>query len=166
MSMSNRTLFAASLTALAVGMTSPGCSTTDDANELRFQQMEARFTPGLHTLMAELGARHAALWFAGEAGNWPLADYMAHELEELVEEIEELHPVYREVQVAAMLRETTVPAVEQVEEAVEAGDAAAFAAAFDRLTAACNQCHAASGRGFIVMQRPENPPYTNLRFAP
>jgi len=153
--------------AIALAMiTVAGCAPDSADRDERIREMEARFTPGLHSLMAELGTRHGALWFAGEAGNWPLAGYMVHELEELVEEIEQLHPVYHEVQVAAMLRETTMPAVEQLEEATEAGDGAAFAVAFDRLTAACNQCHAASGRGFIVMQRPATPPYTNLRFAP
>jgi hypothetical protein len=115
--------------------------------------------------MVDLGIRHASLWFAGEAENWPLADYMIHELEELVEAIEELHPVYREVQVAALIREMTHPAVEALEEAVEGEDRAAFAGAYDRLTAACNACHVASDRGVLVIQRPTAPPLTNLRYS-
>jgi hypothetical protein len=132
--------------------------------ELREELVE-RFTPGLHTLMVDLGIRHASLWFAGEAENWPLADYMIHELEELVEAIEELHPVYREVQVAALIREMTHPAVEALEEAVEGEDRTAFAGAYDRLTAACNACHVASDRGVLVIQRPTAPPLTNLRYS-
>lgn len=133
--------------------------------ELREQLVE-RFTPGLHTLMVDLGIRHASLWFAGNAENWPLADYMVHELEELVEEIEELHPIYRDVEVAALLGEMTHPAVEALEDAVEDEDRAAFADAYDRLTAACNACHVASDRAALVIQRPTAPPLTNLRFSP
>ncbi len=133
--------------------------------ELREELVE-RFTPGLHTLMVDLGIRHASLWFAGDAENWPLADYMVHELEELVEEIEELHPVYREVQVAALLGEMTHPAVEALEDAVEEEDRTAFAEGYDQLTAACNACHVASDRGALVIQRPTAPPLTNLRFSP
>jgi len=133
--------------------------------ELREELVE-RFTPGLHTLMVDLGIRHASLWFAGDAENWPLADYMVHELEELVEDIEELHPVYREVQVAALLGEMTHPAVEALEDAVEEEDRAAFVEAYDRLTAACNACHTASDRAALVIQRPTAPPLTNLRFSP
>jgi len=76
-----------------------GCEQPPDTatQDVRIQELRAeledRFTPGLHTLMVDLGMRHASLWFAGEAENWPLADYVVHELEELVEEIEELHPV-------------------------------------------------------------------------
>ncbi|MEX2531037.1 MAG: hypothetical protein WD960_09720 [Gemmatimonadota bacterium] len=132
--------------------------------ELR-EELSDRFTPGLHTLMVDLGMRHASLWFAGEAENWPLADYMSHELEELVGEIEELHPVYDEVQVAAMIREMTHPAMEALEDAVEDGDRAAFVEAHDRLTQACNACHTASNRAALVIQRPTAPPLTNLRYS-
>jgi hypothetical protein len=152
------TLFAAACLA--------ACAPAGGDADTRFQELEERFTPGLHALMADLGMRHASLWFAGEAGNWPLADYMVHEIEELIEEVEALHPVYREVQVAAMLREMTTPAVEALEAAVAAGDRAAFADAYDRFTTACNQCHMASGRGFLVVQRPTSPPFTNLRYEP
>jgi hypothetical protein len=148
---------------LLTGCGRPEGAAVDDA---RLREMEARFTPGLHALMVELGMRHASLWFAGDAGNWPLADYMLHELEELVEHIEELHPVYRDVRVAELLRQMTVPAVESLEGAVEAGDRARFAQAYDQLTTACNACHAASDRAAIVIQRPTAPPLTNLRYTP
>jgi hypothetical protein len=129
-------------------------------------RLAERFTPGLHSLMMEMEHRHAALWFAGEAGNWPLADYFLHEFEELVEDIEELHPEYRGIPVAEMLAEMTTPAVERMEEAVEAGDRGAYAAAYDQLTMACNACHVAADRAAIVVQRPTAPPLTNLRYTP
>lgn len=116
--------------------------------------------------MVNLGTRHASLWFAGEAENWPLADYRVHELEELVEEIEERHPVYREVQVAHLLGEMTTPATEALENAVEEEDRAAFQQAYDELTSACNACHIASDRAAIAIQRPTAPPFTNLRYRP
>jgi hypothetical protein len=129
-------------------------------------EMEDRFSPGLHSQMLEMQHRHAALWFAGDRGNWGLADYMIHELEELVEDMEQINPVYREVQVAELLREMTVPAIERMEDALEAQDRAAFAQAYDQLTTACNACHVASDRAAIFMQRPTAPPLTNLRYAP
>jgi hypothetical protein len=122
--------------------------------------------PGLHAMMHDLGIRHASLWFAGDAANWELADYMIHELEEVVERIEEVHPTYDDVPVATMLREMTHPRIEEIEAALDAEDPAAFATAFDALTQACNQCHAAAGRAAIVIQRPTAPPLTNLRYEP
>jgi hypothetical protein len=141
-------------------------SPAGDTGDARLQELETRLTPGLHSLMIDLGFRHALAWFAGDAENWPLADYMVHELEELTGDIEELHPVYREIQVAVLLREMTTPAVEALEASVEARDRAGFVAAFDQLTLACNHCHVASDRAAIVVQRPTAPPLTNLRFQP
>jgi len=37
---------------------------------------------------------------------------------------------------------------------------------FDRLTAGCNECHLAAHHGFLVIQRPTAPPFTNQNFAP
>jgi hypothetical protein len=130
------------------------------------RDMEARFTPGLHTLMVEVGMRHSTIWFAGEAENWPLTDYLVHELEEILEDIEELHPVYRDIQVAALLGEMTAPAMDSLEAAVETGDRAAFVRAYDGLTEACNHCHRAADRSALVIQRPTAPQITNLRYAP
>lgn len=124
------------------------------------------FTPGLHSLMIELQHRHATLWFAGEAQNWPLADYFLHELEELIEDIEDLHPEYHGVPVAALLAEMTRPAVDHLEEAVDRENREAFERAYDQLTVACNACHVASDRAVLVIQRPTAPPLANLRYIP
>lgn len=129
-------------------------------------ELNQRYTPGLHSLMVDLGLRHASLWFAGAERNWALADYMVHELEELIEDIGELHPVYRDVRVAELIVEMTSPTVQSLDDAIEAGDREAFARAYDDLTTACNGCHIASDRAWIVIQRPESPPLTNLRFRP
>jgi hypothetical protein len=158
-------IFAGVVLASALGFAACAPGESSEASA-RLDELEQRFTPGLHQLMADLGTRHASLWFAGEAANWPLADYMVHEIEELIEDIEALHPVYRDIQVAALLREMTTPAIEQLEDAVEAGDRAAFTEAYERFTAACNHCHTASERGFIVIQLPTSPPVTNLRYSP
>jgi hypothetical protein len=124
------------------------------------------YRPGLHAMMLELQLRHANLWFAGAAGNWALADFQINELEGLLEEIAELHPTYHEHRVRDLLEAMLGPAVDEVEAAVSAEDPTAFAASFDRLTASCNACHAATDRGMIVIQRPQTPPRDNLRFEP
>ena len=129
-------------------------------------RLNERFSPGLHSLMSEVQHRHAALWFAAEAENWPLVDYFLYELQELIGDIEEIHPVYDEVPVAEMLAEMTVPAIELMADATEAEDRDALVVAYDQLTAACNACHIASDRDAIVIQRPTSPPLTNLRYLP
>jgi len=144
----------------------PGSSESPAAMDALENRLVERFTPGLHSLMVTLSHRHATLWFSGEAENWALADYMIHELEELVEEIEELHPSYDGIPIAELLSEMTTPAIERLESAVDGQDREAFAQAFDQLTVACNACHVASARAFIAIERPETPPLSNLRFRP
>jgi hypothetical protein len=49
---------------------------------------------------------------------------------------------------------------------IDARDGTKFAAAFDKLTAACNACHQATKHEFIVIQRPTSSPYSNQSFTP
>jgi hypothetical protein len=141
-----------------------GCQQGDTAAVLRMDEMEQRYRPGLHTLMQQVQVRHAQLWFAGEAGNTELAEYQVHELEELIENIAELHPEYDDKPIARLLEELLAPALEDVELAVRG--AQDFTTAFDGMTQQCNACHAATDRRAIVIQRPRTPPLDNLRYAP
>src|SRR5277367_6690847 len=46
--------------------------------------------PGLGEIMTLQQLRHIKLWFAGRAGNWPLADYEMGELNEGFEDVNKL----------------------------------------------------------------------------
>src|SRR5436190_1041662 len=48
--------------------------------------------PGLGTVMIEYGHRMAAVWFAGEAGNWDFAHYQIIEMVEIQETGETTRP--------------------------------------------------------------------------
>ncbi|MEX2472998.1 MAG: hypothetical protein WEA34_12495 [Gemmatimonadota bacterium] len=163
-----RMLRPSALGILLLSSLTAGCADAggESALDARIADLEDRFTPGLHTLMGEVGQRHAMLWFAGDAENWPLADYQLHEIEELIENIESLHPVYDGVPVAELLTETTRPPLDAVEAAVDAGDVVGFRQAFDGLTQGCNSCHIASDRAALAIVRPTAPPVTNLDFSP
>ena len=54
----------------------------------------------------------------------------------------------------------------EIEAAIKVRDSKAFATAFDKLTGACNSCHEAANRGFIVIQRPTASAFPNQSFAP
>jgi hypothetical protein len=112
--------------------------------------------------------RHIKLWFAGQAGNWPLARYEIDELGEGFDDVIKYHPTHKESPVApkdAIPRMILEPLAE-VRAAAEKKDAAAFTQAYDRLTAACNNCHRATSFGFNVVGRPTANPYTNQVFQP
>ena len=124
------------------------------------------YTPGLVEFMMHVQSHHSKLWLAGNARNWDLADYQLDELKELLEDIAKRVPNYRDVPVGQMIESTTMPPIGDVESAIKARDFAKFTAAFDKLTAACNACHEAANRGFIVIQRPATSPFPNQSFAP
>jgi hypothetical protein len=122
--------------------------------------------PGLVAFMLQVQSHHTKLWLAGNARNWELADYQVDELKELLEDIAKAVPKYKDVPVGQMIETTTMAPIGEIEAAVKARDSAKFAAAFDKLTAACNACHEAANRGFIVIQRPATSAFPNQSFAP
>lgn len=114
---------------------------------------------GLGEIMTLQQLRHIKLWFAGHAGNWPLADYEIGELNEGFEDVDKLLGGGTvEKMVGAPLKE--------LQKAVDDKNSAAFAAAYDRLSAGCNSCHHALDHAFIAIQRPTSLPYSDQSFAP
>jgi cytochrome c556 len=116
------------------------------------------YQPGLGEIMALQQMRHIKLWFAGSAGNWPLADYEIGELNEGFDDVKNL--------LGGDIVEQHVGApIAALQKAIDSKNRAAFAAAFDKLSAGCNACHHALDHGFIVIQRPSVLPYSNQSFA-
>ena len=124
------------------------------------------FTPGLGEIMTLQQMRHLKLWYAGQAGNWPLADYELDELKEGYEDIVKYFPTKDDVPTGPMASAIIEKEVAELNKAIAAKDRKQFAAAFEKLTASCNACHQSSKKQFIVMQRPTANPYANQSFAP
>ncbi|HKM88444.1 MAG TPA: hypothetical protein VJX48_07550 [Xanthobacteraceae bacterium] len=138
------------LKASAQEASTPHAAAPDAANE--------PYEPALGEIMALQQMRHIKLWFAGRAGNWPLADYEIDELKEGFDDVNQ--------RLGGDTVEKAVGAqIAALEKAIEAKDRAAFASAFDKLTAGCNSCHHMLERAFIVIQRPTSLPYSNQSFA-
>jgi len=132
----------------------------------RTRAAQAAPTPGLGEIMSLQQMRHSKLWFAGSAGNWPLADYEIDELKEGFDDVHRLFPTHDGVPLTPLLSVIEKSAMPDLAKAIEAKDAAKFATGFDALTAACNGCHQSAKHGFIVIQRPASLPYSNQDFTP
>ena len=124
------------------------------------------YTPGLAEFMLATQARHTKLWLAGSAANWDLADYEIDELKEGLEDAVEFVPTYKDMPVGQMIEATILAPIAEVEKAVKAKDRAKFVSTYDKLTEACNSCHMAANRPFLVIQRPSASPFPNQSFAP
>jgi hypothetical protein len=125
---------------------------------------QSRYVPGLGEIMSLTQMRHIKLWFAGEAGNWPLAAYELDELQEGFDDAARLNPTHDGVPIAVLVRDLTTEPLQQLSTAISAEDPVAFAAAFDSLSAVCNECHRAARHAFNVVQRPTSNPYSDQVF--
>jgi hypothetical protein len=116
------------------------------------------YTPKIDDIMAAQQMRHIKLWFAGRAGDWPLADYEIDKLKDAFDEVNK--------QLGGDTVEKAIgPGISALEKAVEAKDRGAFTNAFDQLTAGCNNCHQTLDHAYIAIQRPVLLPYSDQSFA-
>ena len=123
-----------------------------------------QYVAGLGQIMAETQMRHAKLWFAGNAGNWGLAGYELGEIEEGFESVTKFHPVLNSIPIASLLDGITRKPLSRVRGAIESKDSQQFNDAFIELTDACNSCHTAANRKFIVITTPSASPVSNQRY--
>jgi hypothetical protein len=117
------------------------------------------YQPSLSDVMAKQQERHIKLWFAGHAGNWPLADYEIGELSDGFDDVSKLLG-------GGLVKQHVGAPLDALQKAVDSKDAAAFATAYDRLSAGCNACHHALDHAFIAIARPTVLPYSDQVFSP
>lgn len=126
----------------------------------------AAYAPGLGEIMSLQLMRHAKLWFAGKQKNWPLAAYELDELKEGFEDAARYHPSDDGVPIAQMIGALTPGPMGELSAAIEHENGEEFAKSFDRLSAACNTCHAGAKHGFIRIRRPRASSFSNQDFTP
>lgn len=125
------------------------------------KRLDDAYRPGLGEFMSDIQVHHAKLWFAGNAGNWPLADFEVGEIREALENVNKYCADRPEVASLPMIR----PAIDSVGSAIAAANIPAFKRSFGMLTATCNNCHQATKHGFNVIKVPDVPPITNQVFS-
>ena len=119
------------------------------------------YKPSLGDIMGATQLRHFKLWFAGKLQNWDLARY---ELEQIKASFSDAATLYPGIPIADM--SIMSDPGRRLDQAIEAKDSAKFAKAFEDMTAGCNACHQAIGRGFIAIRLPTSSPFSNQDFAP
>ena len=135
------------------------------ATPLRAQSAESDYRPDLGDLMSTTQWRHLKLAYAGELLNWNLAGYEVGQIRKSFETAAKLYPTLGDVQLAALVRQVSEPALNDVDKAIEMKDSHGFAMAFSHLTEACNSCHKASGYGFVDIRVPTSSPFSNQSFV-
>jgi hypothetical protein len=131
-----------------------GCAIAGRIAKCELYSTSRRYHGG--DIMGATQLRHFKLSFAGKLRNWELATY---ELDQIKESFQGAATHYPGIPVTDMT--IVVEPVRLLGEAIQKKDPRKSSAAFTELTAACNGCHQAIGRGFIVIQVPTSSPFSN-----
>ncbi len=104
---------------------------------------------------------------AASAGNWELATFYAHELEELAEDLRDADVRKNDVELTPLARDAFLPSAEALYDAARDQDADSYWEAYRAVVSSCNACHTASGYEFIRIQEPASrQPYAVQRVEP
>ncbi len=126
-------------------------------------------TPDYHPSLGDLMTmavqpRHTKLGLAGQERNWPYAQYELSELRNALARVARTIPIYRSIDMAAVIGALTTDPLKAVEQAVQAQDARQFKTAYAALTTACNACHLSQDHAPIVIRVPSTNPYADQDF--
>jgi len=110
--------------------------------------------------------RHAKLGLAGQAGNWPLANYALAELRQGLDRIAKAQPKFRGMPVADLVDLALTAPFKAVDVAIKDQDAKKFAAAYDQVTLGCNACHMELDHPYVVIKTPDAAAFPNQDFQP
>ena len=124
------------------------------------------YLPGIEQFMNVIQTEHAKLWYAAQARNWELAAYQLGEIKEIMGDVQDLYPKFKDLPLADMLDKVITVEIAALEKAIDAKNAKTFAIGFVKLNEACNACHQATGNGFVVIQTPSQPAFFNQDFSP
>ena len=130
------------------------------------KEVSKAYVPGLEQFMNMILIEHNKLWFAAKARNWALAEYQLGEIKEMMGDVQDFVPTFKNLPLADMLDAVITKEVAALEKSIEAKDVKGFAAGYDKLTQACNACHQSTENGFVVIKRPTQPAFTNQDYRP
>ncbi len=153
-------VLAAALLPLAVKAQGPTSPAKDAPKEAR-KDVPKTYVPGLEQFMNLILIEHNKLWFAGKSRNWPLAEYQLGEIKEIMGDVQDFVPTFRNLPLADMLDAVITKEIATLEKAIGGKDYKAFSVGYDKLTAACNACHQGTENSFVVIKRPTQPAFTN-----
>jgi hypothetical protein len=120
--------------------------------------------PGLGEYMTTIQLHAAKLWFAAKAGNWELAAYELHEIEETMETVKKLNVEKNGVKISNVMDAVLKTQIAQLEDTIKAKNHSQFQKSYDETLSACNGCHTESGHRFIQIIQPSAPPVTNQKW--
>jgi hypothetical protein len=111
------------------------------------------------------------LWFAGNQGNWDLAQFYFNETRSHLRWAVRIIPVRkdnagREIKLQDILQAVENTPLKQLEESIKAKDHEKFVAAYEFTATSCYSCHKAADKPYLRPRIPEHPASTIINFDP
>lgn len=104
------------------------------------------------------------LYLAGTNGNWPLAAFYNHELEEVSEELINANVIHDDFNLSNLSESLLLPTIDYLEQAIEAKDQVLFMENYTAMISSCNLCHKTTGHSFIQITVPNDSTIWNQQF--
>ena len=120
--------------------------------------------------MADVESHFAALWVAGERGNWPLADFLFNQTLSNLRWAVRIRPVRPtkagDIDLQSILDAVEASALKDLKGSVAAKSSKEFGAAYRVAVDTCNACHQAVERPFLKVRVPISERPTMIDFDP
>lgn len=130
-------------------------------NDLRKAATEEEFE--VADYMTKLQRFAAKYYYAGKAGNWKLAKFYLHEMEEAFEAIEHANVIEDGVSLSENIKTYGLKAIEYQEE--KGVGAEQFGEVYEAMVSSCNSCHALTDHNYIVISAPKSESHFNQDFS-
>jgi hypothetical protein len=119
--------------------------------------------------MMDVGYHFSNLWFAGQQGNWPLADFYWSETRSHLRWAVRIKPVRqdnqkRDIKLVDILQALETSPLKQLKDAIDVKDKDKFVAAYRFTVEGCYACHKASDKPYLHPRIPEHPETRMVNF--
>ncbi len=156
--------------AAATRAQAPASSENHAALEPRIKALEA-LLPSQSHMMADVGDHFANLWFAGTAGNWPLADFYLAETRSHLHWAVRRIPVRkdnkgRDINLVGILEAFENSQLKELKRTIDGKDAAGFERMYRESLTMCYSCHKAVDKPYLKPRIPAEPPSRIINFDP
>jgi len=121
--------------------------------------------PSASVAMADVGFHFSNLWFAGQAGNWPLANYYFSEARNHVRWLTRINPTPKgpdgiPVDLKSIFDAIDTSTFAALKTAIDKKDGREFETTYRGALESCYQCHKAVGRPYLRPMIPKALPQT------
>ena len=127
--------------------------------------------PSASVAMADVSFHWSNLWFAGQARNWPLANYYYSEARNHVQWLIRINPTPKgpdgmPVDLKGIFDAIDSSTFAAVKAAIDKKDSAQFPVVYKAALESCYSCHKSVGRLYLRLQIPKTVPQTIVNLDP